>query len=153
MVEKMSNVLRSELGSLAGEYRPIAIYYHDSDCVEYAQHDVLCVYDRIDQFLTLITDETQKNVIGFKLKGFSKAVKEMLGTNADQSQFLQLINVIESVCTQLGDDLFGDDDRQQAYDAAKKIASHNNLILDKATLPEAYVIAAINHNGQRAAIG
>ena len=79
MAMNMDNALRSELGSLAGAYSPIAVYFVDSDCVEYVKEDALCVYDRIDNFLTLITDENQRNVIGFKLKGFSKAVKAMLG--------------------------------------------------------------------------
>ena len=141
---KMNNSLQSELGSLAGTYTPVAVYFSDSDCVEYVKADGLCVYDRIDNFLTLITDENQRSVIGFKLKGFSKVVKHMVGQDATDDQFLTLIKVIESVCTELGDDLIKDDGRVQAYATAKKIAVKENIFLDRATLPPAFMVAASN---------
>ena len=146
----MSNILQSELGSLAGAYTPVAVYFHDSDCVEYVKEDTLCVYDRIDSFLTLITDENQKSVIGFKLKGFSKAVKQAVGKGAPEGQFLELIRVIESVCTSLGEEIFKDQDTQQAYATAKKIAVDENLFLDKATLPPAFMIAALDSGAANA---
>lgn len=102
----MQELLKGEIGSLAGTYVPVAVYFSDSDCVEYVKEDALCVYDRVDDFLTLITDDSGRNVIGFKLKGFSKAVKAVLGENGTEDQFLEIIQVIESVCKNLGDELF-----------------------------------------------
>ena len=149
----MNASLQNELGSLAGGYAPVAVYFSDSDCVEYVKEDAVCVYDRIDGFLTLITDENQRNVIGFKLKGFSKVVGDMLGENGTEEQFLGLIKVIESVCKTLGDDLFKDDDKLTAYATAKKIAVDDNIFLDKATLPPAFMIAPAAHQAVGRGLG
>jgi hypothetical protein len=130
---KMENTLKIELGSLAGKYSPTAVYFYDSDCVEYVTEDTLCVYDRIDDFLTLITDENQRNVLGFKLKGFSKSAKLVIGENGNEEQFLQLLTVIEAVCKEIGAALFEDDDRNRAYATVKKIAANDNLVLDRST--------------------
>jgi hypothetical protein len=67
----MTQSLRSiDPSLLGGTYIPTAVYFTDSDCVEYVKEDVFCVYERVDKFLTLIFDETKLNLIGFKLKGF-----------------------------------------------------------------------------------
>jgi hypothetical protein len=144
---KMTKGLQSELASLAGSYTPIAVYYLDSDCVEYVKHDSLTVYDRIDDYLTLIKDETQLQVIGFKLKGFSCIIRDIMGENATREQFLVLVQVLEKVCSAIGDELFKDAERQQAYAAAKKIARDDQPCLDKAVIPPAYMISAAGHEG------
>ncbi|MCA0431981.1 MAG: hypothetical protein LCH46_01850 [Proteobacteria bacterium] len=128
----MDHALKIELGSLAGHYVPTAVYFQDSDCVEYVTHDALCVYDRVDSFLTVIYDEFQKTIIGFKLKGFSKAVKTVLGAKGSHDQFLQLVKVIEQECQKLGDNMF---DEKRSYLAVQKMAANdNNCVLDREVL-------------------
>ncbi len=116
-----------------GPYKPVAVYFLDSDCVEYVKEDAFCVYDRVDSFLTLIFDETKFNLIGFKLKGFKyvfeQHVKPLFKLN--DSQFIDLVSVIEAVFTRIGDEVFaaGDDERQRAYKAAIKLAANDNVKL------------------------
>ena len=116
-------------------YKPAAVYFLNSDCVEYVKEDSLCVYERVDGFLTLILDETKFNLIGFKLKGFKyifeKHVKPLLELN--DSQFIELVSVIEAMFTRIGDEVFAggedDDERRRGYKAAIKLASHDNVKL------------------------
>jgi len=66
----MTKISKSVQPERSPPYEPVALYYVDSDCVEYVKEDTFCIYERIDGFLTLIFDETKINLIGFKLKGF-----------------------------------------------------------------------------------
>jgi len=103
--------------------QPTAVYLADSDCVEYVAEDTTAVYDRVDEFLTLIFDETSIIPIGFKLKGFRnifERIKPDLGLT--DGQFVQLVAVLEGMCTALGDKAFEDVRRKQAYAAASKLA-------------------------------
>jgi hypothetical protein len=100
-----------------------AIYLPDADCVEYVSEDTTTVYRRVDPFLTLIYDETNAIVIGFKLKGFKKVLESIRAKlNLDDQGFIELVTVVETVCKQLGDELFSDPKRKSAYDAAAKLA-------------------------------
>jgi hypothetical protein len=114
-------------------YVPTAVYFMDSDCVEYVKEDTLCVYERVDDFLTLIFDETKLNVIGFKLKGFKfifgKYLKPLLKLHDEQ--FMELVTVIEIVFTVLGDSVFsvGEEARVRAYKAALKLAANDDVRL------------------------
>ena len=80
-------------------------------------------------------DETKFNLIGFKLKGFKyifeKHVKPLLELN--DSQFIELVSVIEAMFTRIGDEVFAggedDDERRRGYKAAIKLASHDNVKL------------------------
>lgn len=102
--------------------KPLAVYFADADCVEYVAEDTTCVYKRIDEFLTLIYDETAYIPIGFKLKGFRNCFlrhKDELGlTDGD---FVELVKVVECVCGELGEEKFGEETRR-AYQAAAKLA-------------------------------
>lgn len=112
-------------------YRPTALYYHDSDCVEYVKEDSFAIYDRVDEYLTLVYDQTGHILIGFKLKGFKYIFTKALAPayRLNEQQFLSMASVIEAVCTLLGDDLFKDEKRASAYKAAKKIAANDNVEL------------------------
>jgi hypothetical protein len=118
---------------LRGEYIPTAVYFLESDCVEYVKEDSFCVYERVDKFLTLIFDETKLNLIGFKLKGFKyifdKHLKPLFELN--DRQFIDLVSVIEAVITQFGNQIFSVDDEQRAraYKAALKLAANDNVKL------------------------
>lgn len=114
-------------------YKPVAVYFLDSDCVEYVKEDAFCVYERVDSFLTLIFDETKFNLVGFKLKGFKyffdQYMKPLFKLN--DSQFIDLVSVIEAVFTHIGDTVFseGDEERKRAYKAAIKLATNDNVKL------------------------
>jgi hypothetical protein len=75
-----------------------------------------------------VYDETKINVIGFKLKGFKYFFREHLQAiyKLNGLQFLDLSDVIESVCKEIGDQLFDDEARERAYKAVRKIAANDN---------------------------
>lgn len=114
-------------------YVPTAVYFTDSDCVEYVREDSFCVYDRIDGFLTLIYDETKLSVVGFKLKGFKYVFEKHLKPlfELHDKQFVDLVSVIEAVFTQIGNEIFhtADEEKARAYKAALKIAANDNVKL------------------------
>jgi hypothetical protein len=115
----------------AGGYIPTAVYFEDSDCVEYVREDNFVIYHRIDDFLTLIYDETKIIPVGFKLKGFKHVFDTHLKSlfKLNDNQFLSLVAAIEAICTELGDELFADDERTRAYKAARKLAANDNVWL------------------------
>jgi hypothetical protein len=119
-----------ELGT---PYKPVAVYFLDSDCVEYVKEDAFCIYERVDDFLTLVFDETKINLVGFKLKGFKyvfdKHLKPLFKLHDDQ--FIDLVSAIEVVFTQVGDKMFadGNEERVRAYKAALKLAANDNVKL------------------------
>jgi hypothetical protein len=115
---------------LGTTYRPCATYFGDSDCVEYVNEDVVCVYSRIDEFLTLIYDDTRIRVIGFKLKGFRFFFERMKAhLELNNAHFIKVVALIEEICRDIGDDLIADNARQRAYMAARKIAEKESVEL------------------------
>jgi hypothetical protein len=116
---------------LQGSYDKRAVYFSDSDCVEYVSEDSFAIYERIDDFLTLIHDETKFDLIGFKLKGFKCIFETSLKPifKLNDEQFVELVSVIEAVCTKIGDELFASDQRARAYKAAHKFALKENVKL------------------------
>ncbi|TGQ45468.1 MULTISPECIES: hypothetical protein [unclassified Mesorhizobium] len=118
------------------EHRPKAVYFHDSDCVEYVQEDGFVIYDRVDEFLTLIHDRTQKFVVGFKLKGFKFILTKSLAPSyrLSDKQFVSLVSAIEAIAEIVGDKLFEDEERARCYQAALKIAANDNVYLHDAGL-------------------
>ena len=108
---------------LRSECAPIAVYLADADCVEYVSEDTTTIYDRVDTFLTLIYDETGEIPIGFKLKGFKKILNSIRDRlELDEDGFVGLVCVVESICTEIGDELVGDPKRKAKYAAASKLA-------------------------------
>jgi hypothetical protein len=128
----MSQMTLNDEPQLGTPYKPLAVYFLDSDCVEYVKEDAFCIYDRVDEFLTLVFDETKFNLVGFKLKGFKcifdKHLKPLFKLH--DYQFIDLVSVIEAVFTEIGDKMFdGDDERKRAYKAALKLAANDNVKL------------------------
>lgn len=108
---------------LHDECASVAVYLPDADCVEYVSEDTTTVFRRIDPLLTLIYDETNAIVIGFKLKGFKQMLESLRDEfNLDEQGFVELVTVLERVCSTIGDELFSDPVRKQAYAAASKLA-------------------------------
>ena len=126
---------------LQGSYLPCAVYFVDSDCVEYVKADEFCIYDRVDGFLTLIFDETGLNLIGFKLKGFKHIFETHLQKlfELHDKQFIDLVSAIEAQVTHMGAHVFSvsDDKRKRAYQAAIKLAANDNVRLSGAWLKAA----------------
>lgn len=113
---------------LHGECARVAVYLPDADCVEYVSEDTTTVFHRIDPILTLIYDETNAIPIGFKLKGFKKildSIREQF--KLDEQGFVELVTVFEAVISEIGDKIFADPKRKQAYDAASKLAREVKL--------------------------
>jgi hypothetical protein len=130
------------LDPLGQSYKPSAVYFLDSDCVEYVKEDAFCIYDRIDSFLTLILDETQRNVVGFKLKGFKHVFDRHIKPRHPELQnceFIDLVSMIETAFTDLGNQVFSieEDERERAYMAARKLAANDNVKLAAAVLKKA----------------
>jgi hypothetical protein len=108
---------------LHDECAGVAVYFSDADCVEYVAEDTTTVFRRVDPILTLIYDETNAIVIGFKLKGFKKVLDSIREKfNLDDQGFVELVTVFEAVVSQIGDELFADAQRKSAYAAAAKLA-------------------------------
>lgn len=122
--------------SSSDRYTAGAIYYVDSDCVEYVREDSILIYDRVDPFLTLIYDSTGDTLVGFKLKGFRNLFSRLgISLSLSNDKFLQLTTALEAVITNLGNQLFADDaERQEAYRRAYTLASNENVRLSEAEL-------------------
>jgi hypothetical protein len=123
--------------AVCGGYERRAVYFTDSDCVEYVREDGFVVYERVDEFLTLIFDDTKYNLVGFKLKGFKYVfdahLKPLLQLN--DSQFVELVSAIEAICSEHGDKLFANQGRARAYKAARRLAARDSVKLTSDFLP------------------
>lgn len=118
---------------LQEDLAPVAVYFSDSDCIEYVNEDTTSVYKRIDQFLTLIYDETALIPIGFKLKGFRHVFLQMKNAgDVYELDFVDVIKIIERICTSIGEEMFADASRTKAYQAVRKLAKDVVLHLPEA---------------------
>jgi hypothetical protein len=135
MVKHMTHDPHSEL-SMDEKYIAQAVYFLDSDCVEYVKEDTLNIYDRVDDFLTLVWDETRLTLIGFKLKGFKYFFDAHLKPlyKLNDEQFINLVSAIEAHFTEVGNEIFasGNRARADAYKAALKLAANDNVRLSGA---------------------
>ncbi|MBW8791454.1 MAG: hypothetical protein JF594_27995 [Rhizobium leguminosarum] len=109
-------------------YRPCAIYYEQSDSLEYVRQDTPVIYRRIDDFLTLILAMDNRAPLGFKLKGFRHFYLRNLKKNyhSERQEFLTLVKIVEDALCVLGDKVF-DDEKRIAYQRAIDIAQSDNV--------------------------
>lgn len=109
-------------------YKPEAIYYETSDCLEYVRADDLFYYERIDSFLTLIRDIETGEAVGFKLKGF-RYIFQHYGQKfaLTDDEFVSVMQAFGVLFTELGDKLLNDPNKQKAYDEAARIAANDNV--------------------------
>lgn len=131
---RMGDLSAEAKASLTAAIVPVATYFEDSDCVEFIKEDAIAIYRRIDPILTLIFDDTRLRLIGFKIKGFKCIYNEVLKpiTALRDVQFVELVPAIEFAFTRLGKEMFADDERKRAYQAAWKLAREENVKLDLA---------------------
>jgi len=112
--------------NLTTPYRPVAIYYDESDIVEYIREDVPAVYSRIDDLLTLIFDMRQRDkAIGFSLKGFRNFYIHNAPKNVD---FISLVGLLERKLTDIGNETF-EVERRVAYGTACEMALTDSVSL------------------------
>ena len=116
---------------LYSQYQPKALYFKESDIVEYVRKDAPCVHERIDEALTLVLDLYSNKPIGFTLKGFKNLYWKHLKPkyNITENEFLNLTVALEEALGLLGDEVFGD--RRKAYDSALEIAHRDSVRLQE----------------------
>ncbi len=115
------------------QYTPAAIYYENSDSLEYVRRDDPAVYRRVDEYLTLVLDLHSRALLGFKLKGFRYLYQTHLMPkyHLKDHQFLSLITVLEDVMRVGGDAIFEAAEREAAYRDARDIAAEDNVRVDQ----------------------
>ncbi|MEP3265486.1 MAG: hypothetical protein ABJM86_03950 [Hyphomicrobiales bacterium] len=118
-------------------YFPEAIYYEDADYLEYIREDLTPVYRRVDQFLTLLLTLEDRKLVGLKLKGF-RNIYNRYSSEQNDSEFPKLMTVLETVYTEIYNNLFEEQKREQAYKDAIKIAQHDDVIITN--LPKAIAL-------------
>lgn len=124
----MQQTLTPPAHNLTTAYQAVALYYEGADSLEYIRADVPAIYRRVDGFLTLIFDMSQREeLIGFQLKGFKNfylqdEVRTKLGDD-----FLSLVGLLERAVTLAADDMF--DARKDAYERARRLALEDKVEL------------------------
>jgi hypothetical protein len=113
----------------AKQYEPTAIYYEDSDSLEYVREAVPSIYRRIDGLLTLVLRLEDRALIGFKLKGFKNFyLRKLKPTWGDHCpEFIELVDVVSNALELVGEQVLREEVRRQAYDSALKIAAQDNI--------------------------
>lgn len=115
---------------LTTPYTPVALYFHDSDFVEYVREDASCVYKRIDETLTLAIEMDSNLPIGFRIKGFKnfylKHIRPLHGRN---DHFVELVPVLERLVAEAGERI-DFPDLKRAYRLATDIAAVDAVKVD-----------------------
>lgn len=114
-----------------GPFSRKALYYEDADSLEYLRIDNPVVYRRIDDLLTLIVDLEDRKPVGFKIKGFRNLYLRKIrpSLRGDKSHFLRMVTVLEKLMTELGENVFAEAPRREAYRAATNIAMEDQVIV------------------------
>jgi hypothetical protein len=122
-------ILGAELRS---EYLPTAIYYADADTVEYVRRDVACVHRRIDEILTLAFDLQNRELIGFRVKGFKNFFLNHLKPKYEllDGDFIALVSVLEQALAFVGKTVCPSKDSVEAYRKARKMALDDRVALE-----------------------
>ena len=110
---------------------PTAIYYEDADSLEYVRMDTPCVYRRVDELLTLIVSLDERIPIGFCIKGFRNFYLRHLQAKYKLSDgdFIELVNIVQEALTTLGDQIFIERERREAYEEALSIADKDKVLV------------------------
>jgi hypothetical protein len=121
---------RTTNAEITRPYCPAAIFYEESDSLEYVRRDVPCVYRRIDMFLTLILSMSDRTILGFRLKGFKHLYLHRFQAKIRDKkiEFPLLVSVLEEVMSELGSKVFDEQERLSAYAEAKNIAEQDRVV-------------------------
>lgn len=110
------------------DYEPAAIYYEDSDSLEYLRVSSPAIYRRIDTMLTLVLSMEDRSLVGFKLKGFKnfyiRNLRNRLGPKCPE--FIELVDVLQEVTQTLGEQVF-EENQKEAYDSALEMAAKDKV--------------------------
>jgi len=111
-------------------YAPVALYFQDSDSVEYVRRDIPCLYKRIDGLLTVVLDLNDKSLIGFRLKGFRNFYLNSLRKNQEllRNDFLLAVSVLEKALENCCNEIFNDE-TQKAYKDVWLLAKQDGVEL------------------------
>jgi hypothetical protein len=112
-------------GDLA--YTSVAVYYEDSDSLEYVRRDEPTIYRRIDDTLTLILSMQSREPVGFQLKGFKHLYLQHIKDRSHDNDFPQLVLILEEAVKRLGNEVFSRRDTLRAYVKAREIAREDDV--------------------------
>ena len=119
-----------QIYDLTSAYKPVALYFNDADFVEYVREDASCIYNRIDETLTLAIEMDTRLPIGFRIKGFKNLYLKSVKSGAESpSGFVQLVPLLEKIILEAGDRVFNNVDLLRAYRAASDIARSDEVRL------------------------
>lgn len=111
-------------------YSSVAVYYQDSDSLEYVRRDEPSIYRRIDDLLTLVLSMRTREPVGFQLKGFRHLYLQYVNDKVKQDDnFPQLIIILEEAVKRLGNEVFSEQERLSAYIKARDIAKEDGVKL------------------------
>lgn len=126
---------------LASEFTSKAIYHHALDFIEYVASDCFVVSERIDEFLTILKDGDNGELVGFKLKGFAYLYNELIKPTVgeDIPPFLELVPVLTYLLGRMGDAAFEDviQKRKKAYQDVARFARNQNVTIEASELRRA----------------
>lgn len=116
-----------------------ALYDPLMDFVEYVNTGELVIAKRVDEFLTLLYDGQQSNVVGFRIKGIRYLFNEYLKAVHDlaDDDFLPLVFFIEAALRRSGDAILRDVNRHKAYRIAFRMANRANAGVNDLAFREA----------------
>jgi hypothetical protein len=117
---------------LHSAYEATAIYYADADTVEYIRRDVPCLHRRIDGILTLAFDLKDRELIGFRVKGFKNFFLNHLKPKYEllDGDFIALVSVLEQALEIVGQRVCPSKDSVEAYRQARKMALEDRVALE-----------------------
>lgn len=119
-----------ELASdIPAKYEACALYFEESDILEYVRVDVPSFDRRVDESLTIVLSLQERQPIGFCLKGFKNFYLRHLQAKHDlgEKHFLLMIDVLQDLMTVNGDAIFGAVEKSSAYRQALEIAQTDNV--------------------------
>lgn len=116
-------------------FKKTAVYFESMDYIDYVRHDDITVSKRVDQYLTLILNNTSTNIVGFRLKGIKNFFLRTLqpALNLTDDDFVSVKEIFVALVQFLGDEM-NDPDIRTAYSSAASIASEDDV---QVTLPMA----------------
>ena len=129
----MGQLIEAGHWSLMSAYCPKAKYYALGDYVEYVRADKPYLMRRIDRFLTVALDVQTRRPGGFRIDGFRNFFLNHLKPRHRllDDHFVALVSIIEIAATQVGAEVFPDEDVKIAYREVYKMAHDDQVVLRK----------------------
>lgn len=143
-MDKLSLFLLDTYGAnLSQNFVKAAVYNEEMDFLEYVSKDDVTVSDRIDGFLTVMWDYDQKEIVGFRLKGFRCIFNDIIKplSKLKDEDFDPLVEALEKIFTKIGGELFSNRLNEEYRVKAYKSALHL-IKSDRVVLPDQFKKAA-----------